>query len=141
MPYLVNGQLVTDARIRAEEARTARHPKWRDIADETTRAKRTRAEAEFSAIDALLVEQIAASDPRPVDPALIEHHLRMQRATGNGCDGHDDRRVRAWVERNLRLQRTASGDGFQSARSRYRRFRRGRSPIGSMGLTCPGGRR
>jgi hypothetical protein len=31
MPYLMNGQLVTDDRIRAEEARISRHPKWQDI--------------------------------------------------------------------------------------------------------------
>jgi hypothetical protein len=114
MPYLVNGQLVTDDRIRAEEARTARHPKWRDIPDEATRAKRIRAEAEFSAIDALLVEQIASSDPRPVDPVQIEHHLRTQKAMGNGRNTHDDRQVRAQVERSLRLQRTV---GEMSSRS------------------------
>jgi hypothetical protein len=32
MPYLVKEQLVTDDRIRAEEARISRHPKWQDIA-------------------------------------------------------------------------------------------------------------
>lgn len=73
MPYFVNGELITDARIRAEEARIRQHLKWRDIPDEGARAKSIRAEAEFAAIDALLVEQIASSYPRPVDPELVEH--------------------------------------------------------------------
>jgi hypothetical protein len=108
MPYLVNGQLVTDDRIRAEEVRISHRPQWRDIADETVRARRVRAEAEFLAIDVMLVEQIAASDPRPVDPVQIEHQLRMQKAMGNCRSAYDDRQVREWIEWNLRLQRTAS---------------------------------
>src|ERR1700683_4941702 len=106
MPYLVNGQLVTNDRIRAEELRIGRHPQWRNIADEAVRAKRIRADAEFSAIDVMLVGQIAASDPRPVDLALVEHQLRMQR--GNCRSADDYRRVREWIEMNLRLQRTAN---------------------------------
>ena len=108
MPYLVNGQLVTEDRIRAEEVRISSHPQWRDIADGTARAQRIRAEAEFSAIDVLLVEQIANSDPRPVDPVLMEQQMRIQRAIGNCRTAYDDRRVRECIERNLRLQRTAS---------------------------------
>ena len=66
MPYFVNGESITDARIRVEEARIRQHLKWRDIRDEGGRAKSIRAEAEFAAIDALLLEQTAARDPRPV---------------------------------------------------------------------------
>ena len=84
MPYFVNGELITDARIRAEEARIRQHLKWRDIPDEGARAKSIRAEAEFAAIDALLLEQMAACDSRPVDPALVEQQLRALRVVANG---------------------------------------------------------
>jgi hypothetical protein len=60
------------------------------------------------AIDVMLVEQIAASDPRPVDPAAMEHQLRLQKSMGGCRSAYDDRRVREWIEWNLRLQRTAS---------------------------------
>jgi hypothetical protein len=33
MPYFVNGELVTDDRIRAEETRIRQQMKWRDIPD------------------------------------------------------------------------------------------------------------
>lgn len=108
MPYLVNGQLVTDDRIRAEEMRISRQPQWREIADEPARAKRIRAEAEFAAIDVLIVEQIAATDPRPIDPALVENQVRTQKALGNCRSGFDDRRLREMTAWNLRLQRTAA---------------------------------
>lgn len=108
MPYVVNGQLVTNDRIRAEEVRIARHPQWQEIADKRDRDKRIRAEAEFSAIDVMLVEQVAARDPRPVDPALLEYQFRMQEALGTFRSACDVRQLRKWIEWNLRLQRTAS---------------------------------
>jgi len=99
MPYLVNGQLVTNDRIRAEEARISNHPQWRDIGDETARAKRIRVQGEISAIDAMLVGQIPAGDPGPAEPELVEHQVRMQKAMGSGVGTHDDRQMRAWAER------------------------------------------
>ena len=114
MPYLVNGELVTDARIRAEERRIRQQLKWRDIPDEDARAKRIRAEAEFAAIDTMLLAQTAAGDPRPVDPALVEQQLRALRIVANGRNVPGDGSVRARIEQHLRLQRTA---GELSARA------------------------
>ena len=108
MPYFVNGELITDARIRAEEARIRQHLKWRDIPDEGARAKSIRAEAEFAAIDALLLEQMAACDSRPVDPALVEQQLRALRVVANGRNIPGDGAVRARIGQHLRLQRTAA---------------------------------
>ena len=106
MPYFVNGELVTDARIRAEETRIRQQMKWRDIPDEDARAKRIRAEAEFAAIDAMLLAQTAAGDPRPVDPALVEPQLRALRIVANSRNVPADGSVRARIEQHLRLQRT-----------------------------------
>jgi hypothetical protein len=83
MPYSVNGQLVSEDCVRAEEERLRHDPQWQGIADEAERARRVRAAAEFSAVDVMLVEQIAASDPRPIDSALLERELQKQRAIGN----------------------------------------------------------
>jgi len=67
MPYLVNGQLVSEDRVRIEEARLMRDAQWRAIADEVERARRLRT---------------AAHDPRPVHPDAIERALQTQRAMG-----------------------------------------------------------
>ncbi len=83
-------------------------PKWRDIRDEGARAKSIRAEAEFAAIDALLLEQTAARDPRPVDPAQVEQQLRALRVVANGRNIPGDGVVRARIGQHLRLQRTAA---------------------------------
>ena len=45
MPYLVNGQLVTEELIREEFERIARDPQWQNIPDLTERARRLRAAA------------------------------------------------------------------------------------------------
>jgi hypothetical protein len=66
-----------------------------------------RAQSEFSAIDILLVEQIAANDTKPINPATVEHQLRMQKAAGHCLGFPSDRHARESVEWNLRLQRTA----------------------------------
>jgi PPIC-type PPIASE domain len=107
MPYLVNGQLLTPDRVRAEEARVGRDLSWQSISDLLERARRIHAAAEFAAIDVLLVEQAAASDPRPVDPALLENEMRKQRAMGNCRTRQHERSVYEWIEWSLRLQRTA----------------------------------
>lgn len=71
MPYLVISRLVTEARVRASEARLSHDPHWRGIADETEGARRLRTAAQFAAIDIALIEQLSASDPRPVDPVAV----------------------------------------------------------------------
>ncbi len=116
MPYFVNGELITDARIRAEEVRISQHLKWREIPDEGARAKSIRAEAEFAAIDALLLEQVAARDPRPVDPALVEQQLRALRVVANGRNIPGDGAVRARIGQHLRLQRTAAEMSARAAK-------------------------
>jgi|HubBroStandDraft_3_1064219.scaffolds.fasta_scaffold3610036_1 hypothetical protein len=65
MPYLVNGQMITEGRICAEEARMRHDPQWKTIASDAERVKRMREAAELSAIDVALVEQVAASDLAP----------------------------------------------------------------------------
>jgi hypothetical protein len=101
MPFFVNGQLVTDERVGREELRIARDPQWQSIVDEAERAKRLRAAAEFAAVDVMLVEQIAAGDPRPVDAALMEQQLRMQRSAANCLTPDSNLNVRRRMEWNL----------------------------------------
>jgi hypothetical protein len=107
MPYFVNGQPVTEDHIRAEEARIGNAPQFQGITDVAERARRVRESAEFSAVDIILIEQLAASDPRPVDAVLMEHELKTQKAMGKCRNAYDDRHVRLWIEWHLRLQRTA----------------------------------
>jgi hypothetical protein len=94
MPYLVNGQLVSEDCVRGEEVRLPNDPQWRSIADEAERARRLRAATEFAVVDTTLVEQIAASDPRPLDPVAIERELQKQRAMGSCRSAHSERDVR-----------------------------------------------
>jgi len=54
VPYLVNGELLTETRILAEEVRVRRDPQWQGIPNATERSKRIREAAEFSAIDIFL---------------------------------------------------------------------------------------
>src|ERR1022692_4324045 len=108
MPYVVNGQPITEDQVREEERRIGRDPRWMTIPDEGTRAARLRAAAERSAIARTLVEQAAASDPRPVDPNLIEQEVRRAKTAGNCRGAFDDSAVRRWAERQFRLQRTTA---------------------------------
>jgi hypothetical protein len=51
MPYLVNGQAVTEELIREEFGRIGRDPQWQRVADLTERARQLRAAAEQCAQD------------------------------------------------------------------------------------------
>jgi parvulin-like peptidyl-prolyl isomerase len=53
----------------------------------------------------VLVEQAAARDPRPVDPAVLEREVQRMKGAGNCRSAFDDSHVRQWVERQLRVQR------------------------------------
>jgi hypothetical protein len=46
MPYLVNGSLVTEDIVRAQEEQLRRDPKWLQFTDEAERANRLRAAAQ-----------------------------------------------------------------------------------------------
>jgi hypothetical protein len=67
----VDGELVPEALIGQESERVARDPRWATVAEGAERARQQRAAAEQSAIGRVLVEQAAARDPRPVDPAVF----------------------------------------------------------------------
>jgi hypothetical protein len=109
MAYFVNGQLVTEAVILEEQERIARDPRWAQLTDEAERAKRLRAAAEHTAIERTLVEQAAMADPRPIDPNAIEREAAKMKAAA-GCRGaFDDTEMRAWIERDFRIQRTMAG--------------------------------
>src|SRR5579864_8167114 len=104
MPWLVNHQPVPEELIRQEEALIARHPFWLQIADEGERARAIRKAAEQSAIDKVLIAQLAAADPRPIDPQLIAQHLpRFLNAHPNG--GFDAPTACQAIEQQLRIER------------------------------------
>jgi len=103
--WSVNGQIVPEELIRRESARIGRDRQWLAITDEQERARRLRIAAERSAADQLLLSQIAAADPRPVDPATVDaeaQRLRSQRAGGSSLD---PAMLRRFVEQELRVQR------------------------------------
>jgi parvulin-like peptidyl-prolyl isomerase len=108
MPYLVNGQAVSEELIRQESERIGRDLRWKTIPDEAERARRLRAAAEYSAIDRVLVEQAAANDPRPIDASAFEQALEQQKLTGGCREAFDDSLLRRQIERQFRLQRTSS---------------------------------
>lgn len=107
MPYLVNGQLVTEDRVRREEVRLRHDAQLQTIPDDAERARHLRTAAELAAVDVMLVEQIAASDPRPVDPGALEREMQKQRAIGSCRSAEDEHRILQWIEGHFRLQRTA----------------------------------
>lgn len=107
MPYLVNGQAVTEERIRREVIRIRFAPRFTAMTDAPARDKCISEAAEFAAIDVLLVEQLTARDPRPVDAQLLESETKKQIAARQGAKGPGETYVRSVVEWNLRLQRTA----------------------------------
>jgi hypothetical protein len=105
MPYLVNGQLVSEELIKEEFGRIGRDAQWEQITDLSERADRLRAAAEQCAQDRVLIEQTAANDPRPIDPAVLEQEVARESAQ-RGCRGAFDRdELRRLVERNLRVAR------------------------------------
>jgi peptidyl-prolyl cis-trans isomerase C len=108
MPYLVNGQALSEELIRQESERIGRDLRWNTIPDETERARRLRAAAEYSAIDRVLVEQAAWSDPRPIDARAFEQALKQQKLTGGCREAFDDSLLRREMERQFRLRRTSS---------------------------------
>jgi peptidyl-prolyl cis-trans isomerase C len=108
MPYLVNGQAVSEELIRQESERIGRDLRWKTIPDEAERARRLRAAAEYSAIDRVLVEQAAANDPRPIDATAFEQALQRQKLTGGCREAFDDSLLRREIERQFRLQRIST---------------------------------
>ena len=105
MPYLVNGQLVPEALIAQESARIARDPHLEAISDLDVRAKRLREAAEQSAADIVLIEQLAESDPRPLDDNQTEQEIQRY-VTQSGCRESFDRgELRRLAVKNLRIQR------------------------------------
>jgi parvulin-like peptidyl-prolyl isomerase len=105
MPYLVNGQPVTEELISEESARIGRDPQWNTIQDETERAKRLRAAAEQCAQERLLIEQAAANDPRPVDAIALEQEVQRQKAQWASHSAFDEQELRQFVAQNLRVER------------------------------------
>src|ERR1039457_2069165 len=108
MPYVVNGQPITEDQVREEERRIGRDPRWMTIPDEGTRAARLRAAAERSAIARTRVEQAAASDPRPVDPNLIEQEVRRAKTASGLRGGLAQSAVRRRADPRRRRQRTTA---------------------------------
>jgi peptidyl-prolyl cis-trans isomerase C len=105
MPYLVNNQSVPEELIGQESQRISRDLLWTTIPDEAERARRLRAAAESSAIDRMLIEQAAASDPRPMDRDAVEREVQQQK-TQWGCRGaFDDTVLRQSIERRFRVER------------------------------------
>jgi parvulin-like peptidyl-prolyl isomerase len=59
-----------------------------------------------SVVDKMLVQQAAASDPRPVDAGLVEREVQQQKVAAGCRSAFDDSLVRQWIELQFRLQRT-----------------------------------
>src|ERR1017187_6358070 len=105
MPYLVNGQVVSEELIQEELGRIGRDPQWQTILDPAERAYRLHAAAEQSAQDRILIEQAAAGDPRPIDAAALEEEVQRQRAQWGCRSAFDENQLRQLTEHNLRVQR------------------------------------
>jgi hypothetical protein len=105
MPYSVNGQLVPEELIKEEFGRIGRDPQWNVIADLNERASRLRAAAEQCAQERLLIEQAAASDPRPVDAIALQQEIQRQQAQWGCRSAFDHDQLRWHAERSLRVQR------------------------------------
>lgn len=106
MPYLVNGELVPEELIRQEAGRIGRDARWQSIPDEGERARQLRAAAEHCAVDRILIAQLAARDPRPIDPEVLSRELERMKAQWACRSEVDDTGMRSFLERQIRLQRT-----------------------------------
>jgi peptidyl-prolyl cis-trans isomerase C len=106
MPYSVNGELISEERIAAQQFRLQHEPKWNGINDLSERDKRLRAAAELAAIDTLVIEQMVARDVRPIDALAVEREVQNQRRLGNLRSTTDEMQMRIWIEGQFRLQRT-----------------------------------
>ncbi len=105
MPILVNGQAVPEGLIQQEADRLGRDPRWAQITDARDRARALREAAEQSAIDWMLLDYAAATDPRTVDAALLDVEVQRQK-TDAGCrEGFDDTLLRQQTERQFKKQR------------------------------------
>jgi len=107
MPYAVNGQIAPEELIRQESERIGRDLRWREVPDEAERARRIRAAAEHSAVNRILVEQVALGYPRPVDPNALASEMQRLKAQWGCRSAFDDSQLRQSVERGLRIQRTS----------------------------------
>jgi len=105
MPHLVNGQLVPEELIREEFNRIGRDPQWQSIVDPTERTRRLHAAAEQCAQDRILIEQAAANDPRPIDPAALEQEIVRQKAQSGCRSAYYDHDLRRFTERHMRIER------------------------------------
>jgi len=106
MPYIVNGQTVPEELIRQEFGRIGRDPEWQRIPDLNTRTHSLRAAAEQCAQERILLDQAAANDPRPIDPAALEQEVARQRAQWGCRTGFDQN---AEFERAMLRERTKVG--------------------------------
>jgi len=77
------------------------------ISDLAQRERSVHTSGQIAAIDVMLVEQVAARDPRPVDPALLDQAMQAQRRAGNIRTPGEARTVWQAAEWQLRLYRAA----------------------------------
>ncbi len=105
MPYLVNGSEVPEELIQQESGRISRDLHWQTILGEAERARRLRRAAEQSAIDATLIAQTAAADPRPIDEASLGREVRRQTGQQSCLSAADEAHLRDFIEGQLRVQR------------------------------------
>jgi peptidyl-prolyl cis-trans isomerase C len=105
MPIIVNGAEIPEELIRQETERLNRDPRWNQVADPAERAWRVRQAGEHSAINRMLLEHAAATDKRPIDPALMETEVQRQKTAGGCRNAFDDTLLRQHTERQLRIGR------------------------------------
>jgi hypothetical protein len=94
MPWLVNGQVVPEQVIREESDRLARDAHWNSFTDERERSRALRSGAESSASERILIEQVAANDPRRIDPDALEQEVERLKSQSGCRSGFDDALIR-----------------------------------------------
>ncbi|MEO8662688.1 MAG: peptidylprolyl isomerase [Bryobacteraceae bacterium] len=95
MPILVNGEVVPDALIRAEEQRVRVLPEWKAAEEHPEFKMRLRAAAEDGAINRVVLAQAAARVTAPLDETEIDHELARQTAAGGCRSAFDARELRS----------------------------------------------